>query len=57
MIILTKKDMIDILVVSPAWDGSKDKKLLLKNYSYQEIKDLYNELTEAEQDYFESLYN
>ena len=56
MIKITKKEMVDILTSSPAWDGTKNKKILLKNYTYREIKDIYIELDEAENDYFSSRF-
>lgn len=49
---MNKREMIDIIVRSPAWDGSRDKKFLEKSYSLQEIKDAYSEMDEAEQEYY-----
>lgn len=54
---MTKSEMIDELLRSPAWSGSKDKNFLMKNYTKEEIQDVYNELEQAEYEYYENLYN
>ena len=52
---MKKYEIIDTLINSPAWSGTKDKRILNK-YSKQELLDIYNELEEAEQEYYNFLY-
>ena len=47
---MTKKDMIDIITSSPAWDGANAK--TLNRYLKSEIKDIFDQLEEAEEDYY-----
>ncbi len=53
---MTKLEMAEILVKSPAWDGIKSAQELVKHCSKQEIKDAYDYLDFAEEDYFNDLY-
>ena len=45
-----------ILTNSPAWNGIKDPYKLTKLYTKAELKDAYDMLEEAEEDYFNSIY-
>lgn len=49
---LTKREMAEILINCAAWDGSKDVDFLCKNYSLKEIKDAYDMIDEATDDYY-----
>lgn len=53
---MTKLDYAEILIGSPAWDGIRNPHKLVKMYSKQELKDAYNMLKEAEEDYYSSRY-
>lgn len=44
---ITKNEMIEMLIESPMWDGTKDKKVLSK-YSKIEIKDAFDEMIARE---------
>lgn len=51
------KDIIEkakIVTSSPAWDGT-DLETILKNYTDQEIEDVYSMLNEAEEEYYNDL--
>ena len=52
---MTKSEMAYIITESPAWDG-RSAEWLIKHCSKQEIKDYYDELNEAENDYYDNLY-
>ena len=54
---MTKKEIAKILVDSPAWDGLKDVNALCRNYSKAELQDAYSMLEEAEEDYYNDIYN
>lgn len=53
---MTKKEMAEALVNSAAWDGTNKVDVLLKNYSYAEIKEAYGDIEAAEIEYYENKY-
>lgn len=53
---MTKLDYAKIIVSSPAWDGINNPYELAKLYTKEELKDAYNMMEEAEEDYYNSLY-
>lgn len=53
---MKKMDMIEIIVNSPAWDGTKNKSWLYKNNTKEEIKDIYDMIEEAEEEYYSYRY-
>lgn len=53
---MTKLDYAEILTNSPAWGGIKNPYKLVKMYTKQELKDAYDMLKEAEEDYYNSIY-
>ena len=53
---MTKLDYAKILTNSPAWDGIKNPYKLVKLYSKEELKDAYDMLAYAEEDYYNSIY-
>lgn len=53
---MTKMEYAKILTNSPVWDGIKDPYKLVKLYSKAELKDAYDMLEEAEEDYYNSIY-
>ena len=52
---MTKADMAYTITKSPAWDGAS-KEWLIKHCTKQEIKDIYDQLKEAEDDFYDSYY-
>lgn len=54
---MTKLEMAEILVNSPVWAGIRDPKKLAKMSSKEELKDIYRELDEAEEEYYNNKYN
>ena len=48
---MTKADMAYIITKSPAWDGAS-KEWLIKHCTKQELKDLYDQVEAAEEEYF-----
>ena len=48
---MTKADMAYIIIKSPAWDG-QNADWLVKHCTKQELKDIYNQIEEAEEDYY-----
>lgn len=48
---MTKKEMAEIITASPAWDGCSEEELV-KNYTKEQIKDIYDMLDEAEEEYY-----
>lgn len=53
---MTKLEMAQMLVNSPAWDGLRPAEKLAAAYSKQELQDACDMLEEAEQEYFDSKY-
>ena len=45
---ITKYEMADTLISSPAWNGTQDIDYLLKNYSKRELEGMYDEIEGAE---------
>lgn len=54
---MTKRELAEMLVNSPAWDGMKSVDDLCKNYSKAELQDAYDMLETAEEEYFDDLYS
>lgn len=52
---MTKLEMAMVIVKSPAWDGCGATDLV-KNYSKDEIQDIYDYLDTAEEEYFNAYY-
>lgn len=52
---MTKKDYAFCVTHSEAWDGCSEKQLV-KNYTLQELKDIYAETEEAEEEYMNDKY-
>lgn len=53
---MNKLDYAEIIVNSPAWSGIKNPFKLVRMYTKAELKDIYNMLEEAEEDYFNYIY-
>lgn len=53
---MTKLEMAQMLVNSPAWDGLRPAEKLAAAYSKQELRDACDMLEEAEQEYLDSKY-
>ena len=53
---MTKLEYAKILTSSPAWDGIKNPFKLAEIYSKAELKDAYDMLEEAEEEYYNSIY-
>ena len=53
---MTKIEMAQMLVNSPAWDGLRPAEKLAAAYSKQELQDACDMLEEAEQEYLDSKY-
>ena len=53
---MKKIEYAEILTKSIAWDGEKDPNKLVRMYTLQELKDLYAELAEAEEEYCDWYY-
>ena len=53
---MTKLEMAQMLVNSPAWDGLRPAEKLAAAYSKQELQDACDMLEEAEQEYLDSKY-
>lgn len=54
---MKKREMLEMIVVNPAWGGSKDIDFLMENYTKEQVKDAYNMLDLAEEEHFESIGN
>ena len=52
---MTKLQYAQCITLSPAWDGA-DKEWLVKNCSKEELKDLFEQIDEAEEEYYSCLY-
>lgn len=48
---MTKADMAYIITKSPAWDG-QNADWLVKHCTKQELEDIYDQIEEAEEDYY-----
>lgn len=53
---MTKVEYATMLVSSPVWDGNKSIAFLVKTYTKQELKDAYDMMEEAEENYYNELY-
>lgn len=53
---MTKLEMAQMLVNSPAWDGLRPAEKLAAAYTKEELQDACEMLEEAEQEYFDSKY-
>jgi len=51
--VVKKIEMVQELISSPAWSGTKDEAFLLK-YSKEELEDACGMISEAEADYYQS---
>ena len=49
---MKKIEYARIIVRSPAWDGTRSPEKLAKWYTLAELKDIYDMLGEAENDYY-----
>ena len=54
---MTKKEMAEIITRSPAWEGTRSVKELCRDYTKEQIKDAYDELDNAEEDYYNERYS
>lgn len=54
---MTKKEMAEIIARSPAWVGNLTVKELCREYTKEQIKDAYDELDNAEEDYYNERYS
>lgn len=53
---MTKLEMAQMLVNSPAWDGLRPAEKLAAAYTKEELQDACDMLEEAEREYFDSKY-
>ena len=53
---MTKIEMAQMLVNSPAWDGLRPAEKLAAAYTKEELQDACDMLEEAEREYFDSKY-
>ena len=53
---MKKIDYAKCITNSPAWDGIKNPYTLTKMYRKEELKDMYDMIEEAEEDYYNSMY-
>lgn len=53
---MTKLEMAQMLVNSPAWDGLRPAEKLAAAYTKEELQDACEMLEEAEQEYFDSKF-
>lgn len=53
---MTKLEMAQMLVNSPAWDGLRPAEKLAAAYTKEELQDACDMLEEAEQEYFDSKF-
>ena len=53
---MTKLEMAEILVSSPAWDGLRNPYKLAKNTPKDILKDYYDMLEVAEEEYYNDRY-
>lgn len=53
---MTKFEMAQMLVNSPAWDGLRPVEKLAAAYTKEELQDACDMLEEAEREYFDSKY-
>lgn len=53
---MTKLEMAQMLVNSPAWDGLRPAEKLAAAYTKEELQDACEMLEEAEKEYFDSKY-
>ena len=52
---MKKSEIIEILIDSPVWSGTKNKKALMK-YSKEELQDALNEIEDAENEFYDEMY-
>ena len=51
---MKKAEMVEIITSSPAWDGCSAEALM--KYTVDEVKDIYDQLDIAEEEYFSNCY-
>ena len=52
---MTKRDMAQEIVKSVVWDGVKDVDWLVKHHTKEQIKDIYDMMLDAENDYWDNM--
>ena len=52
---MKKAEIIEMLINNSIWDGTTDKNILMK-YSKEELKDMLQEMEDAENEYYNTIY-